>query len=115
MICVCLQLFTSKTTILSMRLFFIGDIVGKTGRKAVRKNLNRIRKEHNIDLVVANAENLAGGKGATEKTLKEMEKAGVDFFTGGNHIFSKEEIFTSGRKNLIRPANYYESDFYKIP
>ena len=62
-----------------MRLFFIGDIVGKTGRKAVRKNLNRIRKEHNIDLVVANAENLAGGKGATEKTLKEMEKAGVDF------------------------------------
>lgn len=89
-----------------MRLFFIGDIIGKAGRKAVKEHLPALKKEHDIDLVVANAENLAGGKGATEKTLNEMEKAGVDFFTSGNHIFSKQEVFESGRKNLIRPANY---------
>lgn len=89
-----------------MRVFFLGDIFGKPGRKAVKSLLPNLKKEHGVEMVIANAENLAGGKGATEKTLREMEAVGVDIFTGGNHIFHEPEIFNSERKNLVRPANY---------
>lgn len=91
-----------------MKIFFIGDIFGRVGRKLVRDNLPQIIKKEKVDLVIANAENLTNGNGASNKHLEEMEKAGVDFFTGGNHIFKYEEIFNEKRKNLIRPANYPE-------
>lgn len=88
-----------------MKILFIGDIVGKLGRKAVGEVLPNLKKRERIDLVIANAENLAHGRGATEKTLKEVIGYGVDFFTSGPHIFAHEEIFNLNLP-LIRPANY---------
>ncbi len=88
-----------------VKILFIGDTFGRSGRRAVARFLPNLRTETNADFVILNAENLAGGNATNEKTLREMEAAGVDFFTGGNHSFSHLEIFESGRTNLIRPAN----------
>jgi len=88
-----------------VKILFIGDTFGRSGRRTVARFLPNLKKETNADFVILNAENLAGGTATNEKTLAEMEAAGVDFFTGGNHSFSHLEIFENGRKNLIRPAN----------
>lgn len=88
-----------------MRILFIGDIVGKLGRRAVGEVLPNLKRKEKINLIVANGENLAHGRGATEKTLKEVIGYGVDLFTSGPHIFAHEEIFNLNLP-LIRPANY---------
>ncbi|MEK9129930.1 MAG: TIGR00282 family metallophosphoesterase [Patescibacteria group bacterium] len=92
------------------KILFIGDIVGKIGRAGVRQLLPKLKKSFKIDLVLANVENLAHGKGVSEKTLKEIQEAGVDIFTSGNHIWKKrkevEEIFEKQNFFLLRPANY---------
>lgn len=91
-------------------VLFIGDIVGRMGRKTIAKILPRIKKENNIDLVVANAENSAHGSGITENIIKELKKYGVDYFTTGDHTFSNRkqlDIFDS--LPVIRPANYNKS------
>lgn len=90
-----------------MKLLFIGDTFGKAGRRVVSSFLPNIKKQHEIDLVVMNAENLAGGMATNERSLLEMESAGVDFFTGGNHSFHDLTVY-SKRKNIIRPANMEE-------
>lgn len=87
----------------------IGDIMGKAGRKAVTAFLPSLREEYGIDAVIANAENLAHGKGVTRHTLAEMRDAGVDLFTSGNHIWAKPEgteILQQPDTLLLRPANY---------
>ena len=93
-----------------LKVLFFGDIIGKIGRKAIAKELPKLKKKHKPDLVIANAENLAHGKGVTEKTLNEMMDAGIDFFTSGNHIWSNgaeiEKIFSENKIPLLRPANY---------
>jgi len=92
-----------------MKILFIGDICGKIGRKAVVKILPKLKKELKPDLVIANAENLAHGKGVTETTLKEMIKAGIDWFTNGDHAFKvQKQIENVYKSNLpiLRPANY---------
>ncbi len=92
-----------------LKVLFFGDVVGKIGRKAIKKALPNYRKQYHPDLVIANAENLAHGKGATKKTLEELINSGVNFFTSGNHIWSKKEIFSVFEENkipIIRPANY---------
>ncbi len=92
-----------------LTILFFGDIVGKPGRRAVAKLLPDIKKSVNPDLTIANAENLAHGVGVTRKTLEEMRTAGIDFFTSGNHIWSKPEvynIFQDPAYPLIRPVNY---------
>jgi 2',3'-cyclic-nucleotide 2'-phosphodiesterase len=92
-----------------MKILFFGDIVGKIGRQAMQKILPELRQEFKPDLVLANVENLAHGKGVTQDTLQEMKIAGIDVFTSGNHIFKKggfEEILNSDEFALIRPANY---------
>ncbi|MEK7103698.1 MAG: YmdB family metallophosphoesterase [Patescibacteria group bacterium] len=92
-----------------MNILFIGDIVGKIGRKAVAAVLPELRKEHNIDLVIGNVENLAHGKGITHSTLAEIMAAGVDFCTSGNHIWDKSEgleILAQPDSPVIRPGNY---------
>ena len=91
-----------------MKILFIGDIVGKLGRKAVGEVLPDLKKKEKIDFVIANGENLAHGRGATEKTLQEVMDSGVDFFTSGPHIFAHPEIFEADFP-LIRPANYPEN------
>lgn len=92
-----------------LRILFIGDIVGKPGRAIVAQLLPSLRKELNIDLVIANVENLAHGKGVTQKTWAEMQRAGVDIGTGGNHTVSKDDarmLLAAPDTRLIRPANY---------
>ena len=75
-----------------MRVLMIGDIIGKPGRNTLAALLPRLRQELHIDLVIANAENTAGGFGLTPKTAQELLNAGVDVMTSGNHIWDKKEI-----------------------
>lgn len=92
-----------------MRILFLGDIVGRPGRKLVSTVLPGLKKKLKPDIVVANAENLAGGKGTNRKTIAEMMNAGVDFFTGGNHTFALEEVlelFRDSKSPIVRPANF---------
>jgi len=92
-----------------MTILFFGDIVGRPGRMAVKKILPELEKAYSPDLIIANCENLAHGKGVTVETLEDLRKAGVRIFTSGNHIFSqKQAIDIVSRKDsdVLRPANY---------
>lgn len=92
-----------------MKLLIIGDIVGKSGRRATQKAIEILKKDHDFDLIVANGENMAHGSGMTKKTFQEMCNAGIDFFTSGNHILKKNDIFSELEKEkplIIRPANF---------
>ena len=92
-----------------MTFLFIGDIVGAAGRAAVQILAPKLRKKYQPDLVIANVENLAHGKGVTETTLAEMRTAGIDYCTGGNHIFAKkgyETALAGPDARVLRPANY---------
>jgi 2',3'-cyclic-nucleotide 2'-phosphodiesterase len=92
-----------------MRILFIGDIVGRPGRGAIKKLLPQIREEHSPDLIIANGENVSHGKGINMRHYLEMKKEGIDFFTSGNHIWRQHDIFEIMDKpdtDVIRPANY---------
>jgi metallophosphoesterase (TIGR00282 family) len=90
-----------------MRLLFIGDIVGRPGRDIVRRAVPRLVAERKLDLVVANAENAAGGSGLTPDIYKELVAAGVDGITLGDHVYRRREIFPilERESNIVRPAN----------
>ena len=90
-----------------MKLLFVGDIVGKPGRRAVQALLPKWRQEQGLDLVVANAENAAGGNGLTEAIAKELTQSGVDWMTTGNHVWDQKEFVEEIERvpNVIRPAN----------
>ncbi|RME67807.1 MAG: metallophosphoesterase, partial [Nitrospirae bacterium] len=92
----------------SKRVLFIGDIVGRTGRRAVKKVLPTLKKKYSPHLVIANGENLAGGYGLTEKTTEEMFQTGIDLFTTGNHIWDKKESigYIEKQDRILRPLNY---------
>jgi metallophosphoesterase (TIGR00282 family) len=91
-----------------MRIFFIGDIVGAPGRRAVEELLPRVVDRHLIDLVVANGENAAGGIGITPQVAEQLLNLGVDLLTSGNHIWKHKEIlpYLDETDRLLRPANY---------
>ena len=92
------------------KILFIGDVVGKPGRRAVTQFL--VENKGNYDLVVANGENLSAGKGMTFGKYEEMISAGVDYFTSGNHIFNNDEIvehLNDEKVKVLRPANYLET------
>jgi metallophosphoesterase (TIGR00282 family) len=91
-----------------MKILFIGDIVGRPGRETVRKWAPVLRDRHGVDITVANAENCAGGLGATPELLQELKAAGVDAFTMGNHTWRKKALIPAleTMPELIRPANY---------
>ena len=91
-----------------MRIAFIGDIVGRPGRKIIKENLLKIKEEYNIDFVIANGENASHGFGLTVKNCNELLKTGIDVITGGNHSFDKkQEMFTLlESNNVLRPDNY---------
>ena len=91
-----------------MKILLIGDIVGNPGREAVRALVPQLRRRHDLDLVVANCENIAGGAGVTPKTAQELFGSGVDFLTSGQHIWRYKEImpYLNQEPRLIRPANY---------
>lgn len=90
-----------------MNVLFIGDIVGSSGRSAIRNNLQRIKKENNVDLCIANAENSAAGLGITPIVARDLFEAGLDALTMGNHTWSKSDIFNfiDSEPRIARPAN----------
>jgi metallophosphoesterase (TIGR00282 family) len=95
-----------------MKILFFGDVYGKPGRNALAQVLPKLKKKHQPDFTIANAENLAHGRGPGEKQLAELAALGVDGFTSGNHIFDTAEGVEMLRKTkfpLTRPANYPES------
>lgn len=91
-----------------MRLLFLGDVVGRPGRAAVLERLPRLREKWNLDCVVVNGENAAGGFGISEAICDELIGAGADAVTLGNHSFDQREamVFIGRQPRLIRPANY---------
>ena len=91
-----------------MLILAIGDIIGRPGRQAVSEFLPGLRKQHRLDLVIANAENTAGGMGLTLATAEELLDAGVDVLTSGNHIWAQKEIiqYLDGEMPILRPLNY---------
>lgn len=90
-----------------MRLLMVGDVVGKPGRKAVSVFLPELRKKHEIDMIVANGENAAGGIGLTPETAEELFQSGVDVITSGNHIWHHREIvpYLEAEPRILRPLN----------
>jgi 2',3'-cyclic-nucleotide 2'-phosphodiesterase len=91
-----------------MKILFIGDIVGKPGRRAVSEILPELINEKGIDLVIANCENAAAGFGVTRDIVEELYNCRIDVLTSGNHIWDKKEIleFIGDYETLLRPANY---------
>ncbi len=91
-----------------MRVLVIGDVIGKPGRRAVQTFVPQLRQEFNLDLVIANGENMAGGFGITPDTAQELLESEVDVITSGNHIWKQKEIipYINEEWPLIRPANY---------
>lgn len=91
-----------------MRVLFIGDVIGKPGRKALQVLLPSLRRELTPDLVIANGENAAGGNGLTLDTAHEILSAGVDVITSGNHIWDQKEFLPhlDGELPVLRPLNY---------
>jgi 2',3'-cyclic-nucleotide 2'-phosphodiesterase len=91
-----------------MRLLFLGDLVGRSGRVAVVEALPSLRDCYRADFVVVNGENAAGGFGITEPILTELLDAGADVVTTGNHVFDQREtlVFIERADRLLRPINY---------
>jgi hypothetical protein len=91
-----------------MKLLFIGDIVGSSGRNAVKTLLPKLREQHALDFVIANGENAAGGSGITPKIAEEIFPAGVDVITSGDHLWDQKEILEllANEKRFLRPMNY---------
>lgn len=91
-----------------MRTLFIGDVVGRPGRRAVQRWLPSLRHEFDVDIVVVNGENAAGGLGATPEVLNELLEAGAQAITLGNHTWRKKTLVSAidDYDSVIRPANY---------
>ncbi len=91
-----------------MKVLFLGDIISKIGRRALRIALPSLRERTGADLTVGNVENAAGLFGITEKVIGEIASAGVEVMTGGNHIWDKREgiQLLDTNDDLLRPANY---------
>jgi len=91
-----------------MRVLFLGDVVGRSGRSAVIEALPSLRERYRLDFVVVNGENVAGGFGITEAILVELLDAGADVVTSGNHVFDQRETiaFIERYDRLLRPINY---------
>ncbi len=91
-----------------MKILFIGDIVGEPGRQVVQQLLPKLKRQHEIDLVIANGENSAGGAGITVNTAMEIYGAGVDVITTGDHLWDQKEVtaLLQNEPRFLRPFNY---------
>jgi 2',3'-cyclic-nucleotide 2'-phosphodiesterase len=91
-----------------MRLLFLGDIVGSCGRDAVVQEVPRLRRELALDYVVANGENIAGGRGITPRNADDLFACGVDLISGGNHTFQHRDIYPylDSTDGITRPLNF---------
>lgn len=92
----------------AVRILFIGDVVGRPGRRAVREILPRLRQEQALDFVIANGENSAGGSGITPDTAQELFAAGIDAITSGDHLWDQKEVaqLLQNEPRFLRPLNY---------
>jgi metallophosphoesterase (TIGR00282 family) len=95
----------------NVRILFVGDVVGGTGRRTLLSLLPSLRERHQPQFVVVNGENAAGGVGITPKVAREMFDAGVDVITLGNHTYRHREVYTylDEEERIIRPANFLRS------
>jgi 2',3'-cyclic-nucleotide 2'-phosphodiesterase len=106
-----------------VRILFIGDIVGEPGRRAVRKLVPELRSRHQLDWVIANGENSAGGSGITPDTASEIYASGVDVITCGDHLWDQKEVvkLLEDERRFVRPLNYpagtpgQGSALYQVP
>jgi len=91
-----------------MKILFIGDIVGEPGRRAVKELVPKIKRRDDVEFVIANGENIAGGSGITPALAEEILGGGVDVMTSGDHIWKRKEIldYIDSNRRLLRPANY---------
>jgi 2',3'-cyclic-nucleotide 2'-phosphodiesterase len=91
-----------------VRLLLAGDVVGKPGRQLVTRAMPGLRVEEQLDFIVVNAENAAGGSGLTPAIYQELISAGVDCITMGDHVYRRHEIFPilHSEARIVRPANY---------
>jgi len=91
-----------------MLILVIGDIIGRPGRQAVHRFLPDLRQQYELDMVIANAENTAGGFGLTSAIARELLGADIDVLTSGNHIWAQKEIipYLDGEMPIVRPLNY---------
>lgn len=94
--------------VVTLKVLFIGDIVGSIGRETVEKYLPRLKKKYEPDVVIANGENAAAGRGITQKIYHQLLQMGIDVITMGNHTWDNKEIFEfiDEAPYLIRPANF---------
>jgi len=97
----------------TLEILFIGDIVGKPGIQILQTFLKNLVENNKIDFIIANGENVADGKGITEKELKILTDLGISVITGGNHIFEKQQFqeIAKKEKNVLRPLNYPKGTF----
>lgn len=95
-----------------VRILYIGDVVGKPGRRAVKERLPVVVDRENVDFIIVNVENAAGGFGVTGPILEELDELGVHVYTTGNHVWDKKDFVESMDQydNLVRPANYPEGN-----
>ncbi len=91
-----------------IRLLFLGDIVGEPGRRAVIQNLKSIKRDEDIDFIVVNGENSAGGRGITKKIAIDLFRAGVEVITLGDHTWDQKEVtsYLPLEARVIRPLNF---------
>src|SRR5678815_191499 len=91
-----------------MRVLFIADVVGQPGRRAVQHFIPQLRKREDLDVVIANGENSAGGSGITKRTADEIFAAGVDVITSGDHLWDQKEVMEllEQEQRFVRPLNY---------
>lgn len=92
----------------TVRLLFVGDVIGKPGRRALQRSLLGLIESHRIDFTIVNVENSAGGIGVTPDVLRELSALPIDCFSSGNHIWDKREglPLLDKEPKLLRPANY---------
>ena len=92
-----------------MKIAFCGDVVGRPGRSMLKRYVEKVKKEHAIDLFIVNYENASHGFGLSEKNAKELLKLPIDVMTGGNHTWDKKEIINlMDTSPILRPINYPE-------
>ncbi len=91
-----------------MRILFLGDVVGRSGRAGVCRELPRLKSRYRPDFVIVNGENAAGGFGITEAISMDLLDAGADVITTGNHVWDQREalVFIERQPRLLRPANF---------
>jgi metallophosphoesterase (TIGR00282 family) len=91
-----------------MKILFLGDVMGRSGRAAVEKNLRKLREDWSLDLVIVNAENTTGGKGLSAKHAKMLLSAGADCLTLGDHAFDQTDMiqYVEKEPRIVRPLNF---------